>query len=492
MKKAMLMFSGLLVSTAFVPNLFATCDTTNSTDKTYVAELKSGDTIKYCEKLTEALNEATDGSTVTLKTDVTSTNSEPVKRETTSAETAATFTLDLGEHTITSSTADAALTIADGSAVTIINGTIENTYVNADNATPNYIALFVKKGSAVLNNVTVTSKEFDSDMHPFGAIQVGSVSGTKGLLTVGEGTKITGQIGVTFAGTGSELKVTGGEIEGNSFAVAGNGNPSQCTNTTVTISGGTLTSKETAAIYHPEEGNLTMTGGTLNGLFGIVSRRGTIKVTGGTINATGDATTKATVGDTAIELPVGTAIVVDNKTENYSGDSKVTIGGTAVINSTNTPVYSAKEEPASGEKSTEIIIDGGDFDKDVPDQFLKTGNSQSESGKVGIVHNVKVQENAKNGAVSSVQTAVEGEEVTVNAVPEEGYELSKIVVTDAEGNEVTVTNGKFIMPTSDVTVSATFVAATNPQTGDNIVTYIVMGVVSMVLVGISALYLKKN
>ena len=41
-------------------------------------------------------------------------------------------------------------------------------------------------------------------------------------------------------------------------------------------------------------------------------------------------------------------------------------------------------------------------------------------------------------------------------MPAEGYELEAYSVKDAAGNAVAVTNGKFTMPASNVTVSATF------------------------------------
>lgn len=66
---------------------------------------------------------------------------------------------------------------------------------------------------------------------------------------------------------------------------------------------------------------------------------------------------------------------------------------------------------------------------------------------------------ATNGTVTVDKTeAYVGQEVTVTAVPSAGYDLGTITVKDASGKDVTVTNGKFVMPDSDVTVTATFTA----------------------------------
>lgn len=72
---------------------------------------------------------------------------------------------------------------------------------------------------------------------------------------------------------------------------------------------------------------------------------------------------------------------------------------------------------------------------------------------------ITIDENIENGDVSvSAETAVAGTEITLTATPAEGYELDAYTVKDASDNTVTVTDGKFTMPASAVTVSATFKA----------------------------------
>lgn len=63
---------------------------------------------------------------------------------------------------------------------------------------------------------------------------------------------------------------------------------------------------------------------------------------------------------------------------------------------------------------------------------------------------------AVNWADKKYRTPV-GAEVTVTATPAEGYELENIMVTGATSNQVyEVVDGKFTMPSEEVTVSATF------------------------------------
>ncbi len=69
-----------------------------------------------------------------------------------------------------------------------------------------------------------------------------------------------------------------------------------------------------------------------------------------------------------------------------------------------------------------------------------------------------IKAKCENGKVTAQAImAVPGSNVKVSAVPAEGYKVWELVVTDAAGNEIEVVDGKFKMPASNVTVSATFV-----------------------------------
>ena len=63
----------------------------------------------------------------------------------------------------------------------------------------------------------------------------------------------------------------------------------------------------------------------------------------------------------------------------------------------------------------------------------------------------------QHGTISAPEQAYATATVTLTANPEAGYCLSSWTVTDANNNSVQVTNNQFIMPESDVTVTATFV-----------------------------------
>lgn len=62
----------------------------------------------------------------------------------------------------------------------------------------------------------------------------------------------------------------------------------------------------------------------------------------------------------------------------------------------------------------------------------------------------------EHGNISAPEMAYGSQTITLTATPETGYCLSSWEVRDANNNLITVTNNQFVMPESNVTVSATF------------------------------------
>ena len=77
--------------------------------------------------------------------------------------------------------------------------------------------------------------------------------------------------------------------------------------------------------------------------------------------------------------------------------------------------------------------------------------------KTVTMYSITVNDSIANGSVSaSAATAEEGDVITLTATPDSGYALSSYDVRDASDNVVTVTDNKFTMPASNVTVTAAF------------------------------------
>ena len=85
----------------------------------------------------------------------------------------------------------------------------------------------------------------------------------------------------------------------------------------------------------------------------------------------------------------------------------------------------------------------------------------------GTLYTVTVN-STTNGTVTANKTTnvAQGETVTLTVTPASGYELGILTVKDASDNNVTVTDNTFIMPASNVTVSATFTAIETPEQGE--------------------------
>ena len=77
-------------------------------------------------------------------------------------------------------------------------------------------------------------------------------------------------------------------------------------------------------------------------------------------------------------------------------------------------------------------------------------------------------DDSEGGALDVDRYATEGEKVTITVLPDDGYALDEIVITDENGETIEfVDNGDgtitFTMPSGDVTITATFVESDEPE-----------------------------
>lgn len=161
-----------------------------------------------------------------------------------------------------------------------------------------------------------------------------------GTFVLESGSIIGDNYGVAVLKYGA-IEVKGGQISAKESAISGNGSETgdnEGTGVKITISGGTLTSTESAAIYFPNSTRMDITGGTITGLNGIEIRAGTVNISGAEITATGKATNEKTGNDGP--LAYGMAIAVIDA--NYPGASDgitVTIGKNTILNGALYDVY---------------------------------------------------------------------------------------------------------------------------------------------------------
>ncbi len=194
-------------------------------------------------------------------------------------------------------------------------------------------------------------------------------------ITVKGNANIKGYYGITVFNDNSKIDFENGNIEAVAFAISGNG--SDTTNSIINIKGGTIKSELGTAIYQPQTGHLNISGGNITGPIAIVARQGEINITGGTINATGDPLDTVAIGVRDVELPLGTAVVVDNTEASYADNATVKISGGVFKTKSDNPVISFDDDP------NDITVEqGATFDKKVNPIYLEEGLIQDENGKV--------------------------------------------------------------------------------------------------------------
>ena len=352
-------------------------------------------------------------------------------------------TIDLGGYTVTSAGRFTVYLKVNG--WTIQNGTIQNT-----NASTTYGTLYVggSSNSTTLKNLTVESKTNGVQF----AI-ASSKNGIKASITVEDGTKISGNYGVYMKGQpkpwrdtrdGQEiLNVNGGEITGttaaiavfgagkgntkagvivninggkvysDSYAIAGNGS-SVLENTTINISGGKVFSNKDTAIYHPQAGTVTISGGEVYGVTGGVQMcAGTLNVTGGTISATGNGDVSGKTGDGSI--PDGAAVSIVNRaypagapTMTISGGTFTSAAGVGAVQA-----YGWKNNSQQTWDKPNASVSGGTFSSAVKEEYCATGYIPKDNGDgtYGVKEGVYVAK-VDNVKYDTLQAAINAAQAT--------------------------------------------------------------------------------
>lgn len=260
--------------------------------------------------LAEFIGAARDGGTVRLDSDQSEAVEVPIR---------ARVHIDLGGHTWTAPAGSTPLKVV-GADVRISNGTIRS---------EGAVAVRIgAPGSEYPSNVTL-----DPDVHIVAENHAGIfVSAGANLDTYADIT-VTGEFG----------------------CVQGNGSEPHWGNS-VRIGGGTLTS-DGVAVYWPQVGDLTVSGGDITGSTGIEMRAGRLLFKGGTV--TGTAVPASVTPNGNGSTSAGAGIAVTQHTTRMTLSATVT-GGTV---KGYTAVYQANPEgnPAGAVSKVGMRIDGGMF-----------------------------------------------------------------------------------------------------------------------------------
>ena len=217
--------------------------------------------------------------------------------------------------------------------------------------------------------VTTGAGNFNPDSS---VIRVGDDSNSENSasLSVGADVTISAPVsyGVAIFGTnnGQTLTVDGKILAVDRPAISGNGR-AELKTTQITINNGAMVSSANKiAIYHPQNGTLTINAATITGTGGIEAKAGTVIINkGAVITATaGDATHVRNDGDPSTN---GYALaVVQNP--GYKSPAKVTVKGGTFVG----PVAALNDEENADADKTTLSISGGSFTSD-PTDYLAAG-----------------------------------------------------------------------------------------------------------------------
>ena len=133
--------------------------------------------------------------------------------------------------------------------------------------------------------------------------------------------------------------------------------------------------------------------------------------------------------------------------------------GKSISSLNNITIYQSMEF-----KNNVLIMNNGTFASCLTayphDELDYCGEANNYHSIYLLNYDITTKTTAGKGSISvDKKTSIPGEPITFIVKPEEGYELSKVVVTDKEGKVVEFTDYKFTMPTADVTIEAEFVLA---------------------------------
>ncbi len=394
--------------------------------------------------LKEAVEKAEPGDVITLKKNVT--------ESLTIAENAKII-LDLGEYILTNDAGKHTIEVMKGGNLTITGkGTVDNVS---------------HQKAAIKNNlggtVTINGGSYTRSAE---ASQSGEDSGDNSYYVIDN----QGAMDIT-AGTFKFSDTNDGAFS----SLIHNGWYTASQNTeevyaTMNISGGEFTQGKGGKITlkNDDWGILNIAGGEFTqpqeGYYCVLSYN-EATITGGTITgavgAWGDGQGTYEKG----LLTISGDAAINGKVQARENGTVTIKGGTF----TNTEFYCEADITKPGD----INITGGKFPTEVIEtakEYVAPGYKISASGTVSKRSSggssaksyAVIIDSVKNGDVTvSPKSAVKGTTVTVTVEPDNGYELDELTVTDANGKNVKVTEGKngkytFTMPDGKVTVAAEF------------------------------------
>ena len=306
------------------------------------------------------------------------------------------------------------VSIANGASITLNDATITGGIVCAGTATITLV------GTNSVTGLSRNTSDPNTNTYNSAGIQIG-----------GEGTTLT------IRGNGSLTATGGSQSAGIGVRSAlSNYNESDVSGGNIVIEGGNIVA-QTSGYGAAGIG----TGCTLDRISSI----GTITIKGGTVTATGGTDANGIgngdaygVGGTS---SVGTITFYDS----------IDLIDASSISDFGSVVYMHGETDVTASKTDYFAI-------------VEDGDRRIIAPKDDTDYTITIADGIEHGTLTGATTAKYMETVNITATPDFGYRLSNLVVKDADNNNVASTGNTFLMPKSNVTVSAVFEQGTHGTT----------------------------
>ena len=418
-------------------------------------------TAQTAESINSAIASANSAITITLENDITGSIAVPANKVVTLD--LAGYDIDLGSTTL----------YVDGT-LTIVDSTASSLLVNTEVGTVTYLSGVIKSsdtviiprngGKVVLESGTIYSTG-DCGFYVNGDLTPAQANPVNSSLTVNGGFVHAREYGIGVGGRGAILNVYDGAIMADdNAAIAGNGTNNSEKNysgTTINIAGGTIMGHTISSgyiasgIYHPQEGELNITGGSIyayNGV-GILMRGGELNLQGGTITASGTASGK--VGDSNV-IANCYGIEIEARSGYYDAASmNASISGGTISASEGVAAVNGLDI-----NDNQIDISGGSYSSAIEESYLSENVEATvtkASGRMVVYTDIQ---NAVNAASAGDTVSVKQDKLSATVDPNKGIKF-EVPANVTDINLTTPSGEKVEIGTDGSTVQTTFTATVN-------------------------------
>lgn len=503
MKKLKLLAVAFLTMFFVNANVYAECREVATGEE--VAKVEGG---KYCDTLDEAFTSVSEKGTVKLLKDITEASKPYIFIGTTGdgRVTPKEMTIDFDTHTLTINGSATKFGILVYGTATLKNGNIISNVTESGGS---------KASAIVLGNtakLTLENMKIESTTGYGINAQAGTTS-----LTLDKDSEVKASVAATIIGHGASAHHTfniSGKVTNTQTYSALEGQY-QAGDVNINIyEGADVVSSMGAGILHMCPGNVLVDNGSVTGNTAIIMTKGNLDVTGGTIRGTGDyqefkASANYQVFDNGAAIYIEPADTINTNITGGTLQSEKSYALSApVAADTNKDKLTLSISDGNFQGNLGSIeltgltkfVTSGMFSDTINPEFISDGSAESESGRVGIVYKIEIDD-YKNGTVKSqYNDAVKNEIINVDITPDKDFKKGKIKVVDADGKEIqyeeTDTGIKFKMPESDVKISVEFTKVEQeimpPQTLDNIFLFVSLGIVSIIAIILVVRKMKAN